>query len=195
MVLMLGVVTPVFAYNQGAAKWYADTYVHVGYLPRPASEGGNYRRFGQDCTNFVSACLRAGGLSPTYWWYYHSYYLYSNTWTLADGLKNYMRDNLGATKLGNWAYKAGYRGSTYYYSYLVDNSANIQGLGSEVVFYDWNSNGKMDHAAIVVGTSNPYKDRFGINTTLDTTRWGDLIDAHSTDRRHQIWNLYRYNGD
>ena len=54
--LPLAVSAPAFAYNGPAAASYADTWA-LGY-------NSNYLTFGDDCTNFVSQALKAGGL-PT----------------------------------------------------------------------------------------------------------------------------------
>lgn len=184
LVMIFGIVSPVLAYDHGAAQRYADKYV--------LSPNTNYNFYNDnDCANFVSQCLTEGGLpwvgsraGVTGWAPYLS------TWTTANGLKTHMKEYLGATLLGRWRKTAGYNSHGIYYYGYVNNSNNIAGWGSEVVFYDWTDDGHMDHAAIVVGTNSPF---YSTNTGITSLPIGDLIDAHSNPRKHQYWHLDAYN--
>ena len=44
------------------------------------------------------------------------------------------------------------RGRSYAY---INNSGNLSGDGTEIIFYDWNDDGIIDHTAICVGTGYP----------------------------------------
>lgn len=83
---------------------------------------------------------------------------------------------------------------TKYYAY-INNSSNILGLGSEVIFYDYEYDGKMNHCSIVVGTNYPYRyhETSEGNIYPSQDEKGDLIDAHTNSRLHQYWHLDEYN--
>ena len=52
----------------------------------------DYRYFGQygDCTNFVSQCIHAGGISMSNEWYYYGGHNYSRTWGVASDFYYYI---------------------------------------------------------------------------------------------------------
>lgn len=180
-VLAVTLVMPALAYDQAKAQVYADKY----------AEGKNWSyliRSTADCTNFVSQCMNAGGFPQSNDWYYNDITSYSASWAAADELKTFIKEKNGGTLLGRWA-KTSYTNlhGVKYYAY-IDNSSNILGLGSEIVFYDFDDDGKMNHAAIVVGTGIP----FAPSERFDK---GDLVDAHTESRKHQYWHLDQYNDD
>ena len=107
---------------------------------------------------------------------------YTNSWTVANDLQNYVKDNLNALRLvSKWRKVDDPAKNTYAY---IDNSGNITNTGIEIVFYDWTDDGKIDHSSIVVATGY----------SSDTYHaYGDLIDQNTTDRKHVIWNLDKYN--
>ena len=75
------------------------------------------------------------------------------------------------------------RGRSYAY---INNSGNLSGDGTEIIFYDWNDDGTIDHTAICVGTGYP----------LDGPRYySDLIDQHTTNRKQVTWHLDYFNPD
>jgi cell wall-associated NlpC family hydrolase len=53
----------------------------------------------------------------------------------------------------------------------------------DLLFYDWTSDGLLDHVAIQVGRG----------TDPDKGWWGDYVDAHSHDHYHAFWSLRQYN--
>ena len=170
----------VLAYSRTNATNYADTYVF--------DHNPNFRYFtDRNCTNFVSQCMHAVGVPMTDAWYYHKTFLhiadsYSLSWTVANELKNYVKNDLGALRLvSKWRKVADPTHNTYAY---IDNSSNITNTGIEIVFYDWQDNGNIDHSSIVVGTGT---------SAGDFADYGDLIDQNSYDRKHVIWNLDKYN--
>ena len=72
-------------YNPSAAVTYADQYA-LNYN----SAYRSYASSGGDCANFVSQCLRAGGLPTT-----SSWYAYSSAWVSAGGQRTYMANTYG----------------------------------------------------------------------------------------------------
>lgn len=67
----------------------------------------------------------------------------------------------------------------------MNNSNNLTNTGIEIVFYDWQDDGIIDHSSIIVGTGN----------SLDGTGYGDLVDQNSTDRKQTLWHLDSYNSN
>lgn len=180
LVMTLGMCMPAIAYDQAAAQVYADKWV--------LSHNPSYRNWissNADCANFVSQCMQAGGFKEDSKWYYN-FLTQSKSWVNADELKNYIKNVNGGTLLGRWQQKTGTNASGATFYGYVDNSANIGGYGSEIVFYDWQGNGSMDHCSIVVGTGIPFDPS-------NTKNWGDLVDAHTKPRQHQYWHLDQYN--
>jgi hypothetical protein len=43
----------------------------------------------------------------------------------------------------------------------------------DLIYYDWNSDGYLDHTAVYVGIYNGVR----------------CVDAHTSDHRHHAWNL------
>ena len=187
--IVFGIASNTFAaaFNDSAAQVYADTYV---LTPNHA----DYRTFDADCTNFVSQCLYAGGLTMSDDWYYNrvasgAFDNWSATWSFADDLEWYLKEIQHATLLGRWAHTDTYVGSTRYYKW-VNNSNNLTGM-ADIIFYDWNSDGQVDHASICVGTGRPYLQD---NSGPSSNAISDVVDAHSAARKHQQWHLSNYNG-
>ena len=135
LTLLCAMVAPAAAYNRYAAENYAETYA---LNPNPA-----YRYFGEDCTNFVSQCLYAGGLTETgkYWygsdyaWYYDwgTRPGYSHTWTVANELYDFLDKSGRASRVSVDAP----------YCYKFDPGDIIQ--------IDSDNDGWWDHSMIVTG--------------------------------------------
>ncbi|MBP3041711.1 amidase domain-containing protein [Bacillaceae bacterium Marseille-Q3522] len=113
-------------FNHGAARDYAKRYWN-NYNP-------SYRVFGNDCTNFISQAMRAGGWLDVsgfyrdshYWWYNHV----NQTWS--------------------WV------GVPYWYDFAANKSKRTILLSSprslwdgEVLQADFTNNGSKDHTMIV----------------------------------------------
>jgi cell wall-associated NlpC family hydrolase len=173
--LCLVVASHTLSYSGSAAAAYADTWA--------LSNNPNYPNYGDDCTNFVSQALHAGGYpfhgtngSTTN---YHNWFMsntlgwwnYSHTWTVAPDLLNFLYyDSPGGSPV---AYKAPYQGSS-------SGASN-----GDVIFYDWGDGKGVSHDAIQVG--------YG---TDPSSGWvGTLVDAHNTDHYHAIWHLRPYNAN
>lgn len=127
-------------YDRSAAVIYASDHVNdVGrMLTKP------------DCTYYASMILFAGGLPKTRTWTDHTTdpnesvshlfawrNLPTKTAMSADKLMNYLTTN----QLG-WSSRQN-----------IDNLIVQGGEDGDLVFYDWNSDGVMDHVAIVTDTS------------------------------------------
>lgn len=183
VILILNVlVVPSFAYSRANAVNYANTYV--------LNHNSEYVYFIRgNCANFVSQCLYAGGVRQDSVWWYKDKLIgesHSNAWAVADDLKNYMKNNLGAERLVSKWKKTGST-SDGSYSY-VNNSSNLTNTGIEVVFYDWDGDGTIDHASIIVGTGYA-ADKKEYNGSY----YGDLINQNTTDRKQTLWHLDGWN--
>jgi hypothetical protein len=100
-----------------------------------------YRNFGSnDCTNFVSQCLFAGGWSMKGWnkwslshWFYYSTIYYSNTWTVADDFSKFLTVYSGRGQARSLTYKP------------LNQHFNI----GDIVQIDYDGDGKWDHTMII----------------------------------------------
>lgn len=170
-------VSNVYAYDGSTAAGYADRY-----SLNPNS--GSYPVFDDDCTNFVSQAVNYGGYSmvgdgqsPTddHNWYMDPCpicggYTWSNAWSVASWYYGF----LGLDYPGGWNWGTASGTST--------NSSSGLNVG-DVLFFDWDNDGGIDHAAILVG-----------NGTDPDSGWsGDLADEHTTNRYHAFWSLCPYN--
>lgn len=115
---------------------YANAWVdNMLYLRNPS-----YPAFSNDCTNFLSQILRAGGWTNTaigsstsdQYWYYVSASQYSQTWSVANAL--YRRFALG--------YESWYGGRVW-------TPTSITASPGDVIFADWTGDGIIDHSMIV----------------------------------------------
>lgn len=128
------------SYNRDEAKRYAIKYAK--------QYNSKYRRFDNDCTNFVSQCLKAGGWEHEGGWYRDTtswyYYFYNQTWTWVN--------------------------AHYLYWFLQYSNRSEPGNGTmslsvgDLVFADWNFDGHIDHTMIVT-----YKSRSDIFLSYHTT--------------------------
>lgn len=165
----------VFAYDGTKAKNYADTYA--------TSRNVYYPYFSEnDCTNFISQSLRAGGYSnvgsrlndPTdyHYWYYDDYTgQWSNSWSVAH---SFVMFQIVHTPGGYW-------GNSY--GGVQGNNAYNDAYVGDVIAYDWESDGTWDHLGLEVGTG----------TDPDSGWTGDLVDTHSSGRYHAYWTLEMWN--
>lgn len=128
------------SWGKNSAKNYAIKYA--------INNNPAYITFANDCTNFVSQILRAGGWKDTKTrvstqdssWYYTNGKTYSQTWSTSHGLRNRLKNGYekGATQLSRSFMGIG--GS--YLNSKVD-------IG-DIVFADWGGDGRFDHAMSVV---------------------------------------------
>ncbi|RFU61981.1 amidase domain-containing protein [Peribacillus glennii] len=138
-----------YSYNRMKAVQYAERWWNE-FNPV-------YKKFTDDCTNFISQCLNAGGIpmwgSPNKsrgWWMRGNNWSYS--WTVAHSLMLLLANGKGIrTK-------------------QVPSPKELQ-LG-DIICYDFEGNGRYDHNTIVTA-----KDRNGM----------PLVNAHTTNSRRRYW--------
>lgn len=157
---------------------------------------GGYKYYDQDCTNFVSQCLYAGGMDQDNTWWSKlatsgsgasTWRNDSTAWINANALKDYLKNNNKAKKIGSWAQR-----DTPYATQYIDNSANLtsSNTGKTVLFYDWDGDGVMNHAAFFV-----VNNAKSLETEDDGNVTGDLINQHTENRKHAIWHGDKRNTD
>lgn len=185
LMITLAMANPlyVYAYNRLDAISYADRWA--------LSRNPSYKSFSADCTNFTSQCLKAGGYpfvgwgnttvnDPFSWWYnnkntpstYDDAWTY--TWTVAANQYTF----IVLDSSPNWGYVAS--------SYVAPSNPYPYGIQpGDLFYYDWTSDGVIDHSAIYVA-----------NGVCQYTGYsGALQNQHSNDRYHVIWTLYSLNPD
>lgn len=154
-----------------AAASYADQWA----LGRNIQQWG---MFANDCTNFISQALNAGGYSMVNYganstddhnWWFITGTNYSHSWTVANDHYNF--ENLHYP--GGWF--NGTRSGT-------DGGATVNTTG-DLYFYDFGDGYGINHVSI--------ETSYGTDPNSGWT--GDLVDAHSNDRLHAIWSLAPYN--
>lgn len=139
-----------YSYNRLKAVQYAERWWNT-YNPA-------YKSFENNCTNYISQCLRAGEAPMrghpnrgTGWWYQHTNWSYS--WAVAHSLKNY----LGSSKSGLRAREV---------------SSPEQLILGDVICYDFEGDGRFNHNTIVTG-----KDAYGM----------PLVNANTYNSRMRYW--------
>lgn len=140
-------------YNAGNAVAYAERYWNS---PNPA-----YPHFTDDCTNFISQCLHAGGIPMLFskekgkgWWIRTgkgSEWSYS--WSVAHAL--YLILKSGASPMR-----------------AVTKTSPDQLVPGDIICYDFNGDGRFQHNTIVVA-----KDAYNM----------PLVNAHTTDSSMRYW--------
>ena len=108
-----------YTYSPDKAIAYADKWA--------TSRNPKYKSYpGVDCANFVSQCIRAGGMPTNSKWYPASY-----AWVNCMGaISNFKK----------------------YGKFMEAKNSNV--LRGNPVYYDWNSDGTYDHTAICVGKNS-----------------------------------------
>jgi hypothetical protein len=139
-----------FHYDRLAAVKYAERWWN-DYNP-------DYKQFDNDCTNYVSQCLRAGGAPmrgvpnrKEGWWYDHSKWSFS--WAVAHSLRWY----LSGSEIGLRAEEV---------------SSAQQLLKGDVICYDFTGDGSWQHTTVVVEKDVDHMP---------------LVNAHTTNSRMRYW--------
>lgn len=177
LVVWAGLPITAAAYDSGAAARYADNWWNGINWSWPYFSNN-------DCTNFISQSLNAGGYSmvnvgstpltdDNNWWATWSAqwgWTNTNSWSVAYNhydfeLKHYP---------GGWS--NGTRAGT-------DVGATVNTIG-DLYFYDFGDGYGINHASIEVA--------YGQDPN-HTELTGDLVDAHTSSRYHAIWSLRPYN--
>ncbi len=141
------------SYNRERAVAYAERYWNSA---NPA-----YIRFNDDCTNFISQCLHAGGIPMAFtgrkdkgWWYRGGRNpSWSYSWTVAHGLYLLLKSG-----------KAPMRAVQVLSPELL--------LPGDIICYDFDGDGRWQHNTIVVA-----KDANGM----------PLVNAHTTNSSRRYW--------
>ncbi|WLD94008.1 amidase domain-containing protein [Alkalihalobacillus sp. AL-G] len=141
---------PRYRYNRLEAVKYAERWWN--------SHNTAYRLFDNDCTNFISQCLHAGGAPmrghpnrSKGWWYSGSTWSYS--WAVANALRWYLSGS-----------KQGLRGE--------EVGSPEQLMLGDVICYDFDGDGRWQHNTMVVA-----KDDYGM----------PLVNAHTYNSRMRYW--------
>ncbi|MFB6468722.1 amidase domain-containing protein [Cytobacillus sp. Hz8] len=139
-----------YQYDRRKAIQYAERWWN-SYNPA-------YKKFENDCTNFISQCLRAGEAPMrgypnrgTGWWIRGNNWSYS--WAIANALRLYLSNS-----------KQGLRAR--------EVSSPEELLQGDVICYDFQGNGRFDHNTIITGM-----DALGM----------PLVNAHTTNSRQRYW--------
>lgn len=139
-----------YQYNRLKAVQYAERWWN--------SHNPAYKAFENNCTNYISQCLHAGGApmrgypgKGTGWWFRNNNWSYS--WTVAHSLRLY----LGNSKSGLRAREV---------------SSPDQLLLGDVICYDFEGDGRFNHNTMVTG-----KDAYGM----------PLVNANTYNSRMRYW--------
>ncbi|WP_176545040.1 amidase domain-containing protein [Bacillus sp. AFS041924] len=141
-------------YNRFNAVKYAETWW----------DGHNkeYPLYANDCTNFISQCLRAGGLKmigmpkPGVGWWYKNHSNSSYSWRVAHALRRFLPMPKNGIKAEE-----------------VPSQMHLS-LG-DIILYDFEGDGVWNHCTIVVA-----KDENG----------EPLVNAHTVNSRKRYWSYY-----
>ncbi|MFF4985619.1 amidase domain-containing protein [Streptosporangium saharense] len=120
------------AVNSSAIAWYAWKYWRY--------PNKHYKIRGNDCTNFVSQAMRYGGLKKRTGWYKSdSSWWYTGLWP------NY----------GSWTWYNAHRSANHLSKKrrAVFRRYFNQAVKGDILYFDLNGNGSIDHAAVVNGVS------------------------------------------
>lgn len=154
-------------YNRGAAHSYADTWSRndPDYVRNAA-----YPSFTNDCTNFSSQMLQAGGYPKhdgfyadcnNAWWLDRDVFgnwIWAHAWAVADCQGQFFASHPGDFTLGSCP------------GCLTEG---------DVLLMDLDGVGHPTHARLVVG--------WGQDEVVGV--WDTLIDQHTSERRHRYWSF------
>lgn len=133
-----------------------------------------------DCTNFISQCLLAGNLQMTDggnravgWWYRFAKEgreaAWSYSWSTANGLALWLTNRAGAQ--------------------VIKNARDL--LIGDVIFYDWQGNGKFGHSTVVVDFDAAGNPLVNAHTDPSYHRHYQYLDsrAWTTKTKYQFVHL------
>jgi Putative amidase domain len=181
-IALLATSAGALAYNGNTAAQYADTWWN-------SNNGNQYPSlyFSNDCANFLSQAMRAGGYSEVnpygsttddHNWFarvvafrppYYSW-TWSHSWSVASDLRTFEL----------WHYPGGWD-----YGTLPGTGNGSTGLSvGDLYFYDFGDGYGIYHASIDVA--------YGYDSNY-SAYYGNLVDAHTNNRYHAIWSLSPYN--
>lgn len=170
--LQLVFATSAAAYTRSTATAYAESWW--------STYNTFWVRYDNDCANFVSQAIFAGGVPMNYSqanpWYaeYGAGHAYSQSWRLVSYNRGFFLND---------THPGGYIVNAYY----GKPTAATSGVAGDIVYYGWRGDRYFDtdpHESIIVvtnGWATSYSD------------YGALVDAHTTARHKEYWTLYRFN--
>ncbi|WP_442598948.1 amidase domain-containing protein [Neobacillus sp. D3-1R] len=139
-----------YRYNRLKAVQYAERWWNE-YNPA-------YKKFENDCTNFISQCLHEGGAPMrgypnrgNGWWLKSSNWSYS--WAVANSLRIYLKNSTVGLR-------------------TREVTSPDQLLLGDIICYDFEGDGRFNHNTIVTG-----KDAYGM----------PLVNAHTYNSRMRYW--------
>lgn len=154
-------------YNRMQAVQYAETWWN-GSNPR-------YRKFEDNCTNYISQCIHAGGIPMAYssrrdrgWWYRGGWENWSYSWAVAHGLQGYL--SAGGTMKAR----------------SVGSPQDLQ--PGDIICYDFDGNGRWEHNTIVTAVDASGMPLVNAHTVNSRRRYWDYRDSHAWTPRCK----YRY---
>lgn len=171
VVLLLVSASGAAAWSPSAAAHYADSYWH-DYSPA-------WPPFNDDCTDFVSQIVWNGGYSMDYstnnpWYEYYNYGWHNSlSWSFVQYNNGFFIEDI----------PGGYVTDQIYGKKTASTHAS-QGAIVYYAWYDDRTFATNSHAAFVAVTSG---------RATSTSDVGNLVDAHTNDRYHEYWTLYKWN--
>lgn len=143
-----------YQYNRFNAIKYAETWW----------DGHNteYPLYANDCTNFISQCLRAGGKKMVGMpklgsgWWYKNYTSSSYSWRVSHALRKYLPNSPTGIK-------------------AIEVAHQTELSLGDIIIYDFEGDGVWNHCTIVVA-----KDQNG----------EPLVNAHTQNSRKRYWSYY-----
>lgn len=151
-----------------------------------------YNEQDNDCTNFVSNALNAGGFkdddpfhtntrTEDRWFPYSMKGSPSAAWDRADGLYNYIKNGYGKASGGPVGTEIGSvtldpTKGTFDPNYLT----KIGMKPGDIIVYDWNGGEGISHSAMYVGPQS-------LSDVANAS--GDAVDYHSNNTAHHSWAL------
>lgn len=151
-------------YNAERAANYAQTYAK--------KRNPKYVSYASNCTNFVSQALEAGGYKQNNAWFC-GMVASSQKWSVSKQNYNYVRKQ----KWGYLVKKYSMSGN------LTRPGCFAPGVSKGgVIYYDWNADGKIDHASFVTFSGQ----------NKSTGKYETLICQNTADRKNDNWNLQKY---
>jgi hypothetical protein len=159
-----------YTYNRKAAVTYAQKYSCNGKLCR----NGAYNAYENDCTNFVSQALRAGGMPLV-------------TTTNLPWVKNYPAW-IAVASFREFMVDVAHRGT---YRKTIMTAAYTSADKGDVYLYDWGQGHGYSHVSISTGWGkfgSFYDSSKKMNYNAVTHGSGDKMAQHTTDRDGAPWN-------
>jgi len=155
-----------FFYDRQKAVQYAETWWN-SFNPK-------YRKFKDDCTNFISQCIYAGGFPMKYtgkrnsgWWYKNGNWSYS--WSVAHAFQLF----LASSK----------------YTRTMDRPDQL--TYGDIICYDFEGDGRFNHNTIVTGKDDNGQPLVNAHTTNSRQRYWAYEDssAYTPNIRYRFFHI------